>query len=41
VGFFGFLFLLFVRFVPSVALSEVKALGIELRAPRPEAVRDA
>ena len=42
VGFFGLLFLLFVRFVPSVALSEVKALGIELRAPtRPEAVRHA
>jgi molybdopterin-containing oxidoreductase family membrane subunit len=30
VGFFGFLFLLFVRYVPSVALSEVKALGNEL-----------
>jgi molybdopterin-containing oxidoreductase family membrane subunit len=42
VGFFGLLFLLFVRLVPSVALSEVKVLGIELRAPtRPKAVRRA
>ena len=32
VGFFGLLFLLFVRFVPSVAMSEVKALGIEMRS---------
>jgi Ni/Fe-hydrogenase subunit HybB-like protein len=32
VGLFGFLFLLFVRFVPSVAISEVKALRIELSA---------
>ena len=31
-GLFGFLFLLFVRFVPSVAISEVKALRIELSA---------
>jgi molybdopterin-containing oxidoreductase family membrane subunit len=30
VGLFGFLFLLFVRFVPSVAISEVKSLGSEL-----------
>lgn len=30
IGFFSFLFLLFVRYVPSVALSEVKALGNEL-----------
>src|SRR5690348_2924263 len=30
VGLFGFLFLLFVRFVPAVALSEVKSLGSEL-----------
>jgi molybdopterin-containing oxidoreductase family membrane subunit len=29
-GLFGFLFLLFVRFVPSVAISEVKSLAIEL-----------
>ena len=29
-GLFGFLFLLFVRFVPSVAISEVKSLNIEL-----------
>ena len=29
-GLFGFLFLLFVRFVPSVAVSEVKSLRIEL-----------
>jgi Ni/Fe-hydrogenase subunit HybB-like protein len=29
-GLFGFLFLLFLRFVPSVAISEVKALRIEL-----------
>jgi Ni/Fe-hydrogenase subunit HybB-like protein len=29
-GLFGFLFLLFVRFVPSVAISEVKSLSIEL-----------
>ncbi len=29
-GLFGFLFLLFVRFVPSVAISEVKELSIEL-----------
>jgi len=29
-GLFGFLFLLFARFVPSVAISEVKALSIEL-----------
>jgi molybdopterin-containing oxidoreductase family membrane subunit len=29
-GLFGFLFLLFVRFVPTVAISEVKALSIEL-----------
>jgi hypothetical protein len=29
-GLFGFLFLLFVRFVPSVAISEVKSLRIEL-----------
>lgn len=29
-GLFGFLFLLFIRFVPSVAISEVKALSIEL-----------
>jgi molybdopterin-containing oxidoreductase family membrane subunit len=29
-GLFGFLFLLFVRFVPSVAISEVKALSLEL-----------
>jgi hypothetical protein len=38
------LFLLFVRFVPSVALSEVKALGIELRetnAAHREVVRRA
>jgi Ni/Fe-hydrogenase subunit HybB-like protein len=42
VGFFAFLFLLFVRFVPSVAVSEVKALGIELRgANRPELVHRA
>jgi Ni/Fe-hydrogenase subunit HybB-like protein len=32
VGLFGFLFLLFVRFVPAVALSEVKSLGNELAA---------
>ena len=32
VGLFGFLFLLFVRFVPSVAISEVKSLGHELAA---------
>ena len=32
IGFFGLLFLLFVRFVPSVAMSEVKALGIEMRS---------
>jgi Ni/Fe-hydrogenase subunit HybB-like protein len=31
-GLFGVLFLLFARFVPSVALSEVKALRIELSA---------
>jgi Ni/Fe-hydrogenase subunit HybB-like protein len=31
-GLFGFLFLLFVRFVPAVAISEVKALRIELSA---------
>jgi Ni/Fe-hydrogenase subunit HybB-like protein len=30
VGLFGFLFLLFIRFVPSVAISEVKSLRIEL-----------
>ena len=30
IGFFAFLFLLFVRYVPSVALSEVKTLGNEL-----------
>jgi len=43
-GFFSMLFLLFVRFVPSVALSEVKALGIELRetnAAHREVVRRA
>ena len=38
VGFFGLLFLLFVRFVPSVALSEVKALAMELTAGRPHRV---
>ena len=32
VGFFGMLFLLFVRFVPTIALSEVKALHHELRS---------
>lgn len=32
VGLFGFLFLLFLRFVPSVAISEVKSLRIELSA---------
>jgi Ni/Fe-hydrogenase subunit HybB-like protein len=31
-GLFGFLFLLFVRFVPSVAISEMKSLSIELAA---------
>ncbi len=35
IGLFGFLFLLFVRFVPSVAISEVKALSIQLSAARP------
>jgi molybdopterin-containing oxidoreductase family membrane subunit len=33
-GLFGLLFLLFARFVPSVAISEVKALSIELANER-------
>jgi molybdopterin-containing oxidoreductase family membrane subunit len=39
VGLFGFLFLLFARFVPSVAISEVKALRIELSAAAEEGAR--
>jgi len=39
-GLFGFLFLLFVRFVPTVAVSEVKALHHEL-ARRQPSLRDA
>jgi hypothetical protein len=37
-GLFGFLFLLFSRFVPSVAISEVKELRIELSAAAEERV---
>jgi molybdopterin-containing oxidoreductase family membrane subunit len=33
-GLFGFLFLLFLRFVPSVAISEVKSLRLELASRR-------
>ena len=41
-GLFGFLFLLFARFVPGVAISEVKALRIELSAvPDSEHARHA
>ncbi len=40
-GFFGFLFLLFVRFVPSVALSEVKALRHGPALPSRQRERDA
>jgi molybdopterin-containing oxidoreductase family membrane subunit len=41
-GLFGFLFLLFARFVPGVAISEVKALRIELSAvPNSENARHA
>jgi Ni/Fe-hydrogenase subunit HybB-like protein len=40
-GLFGFLFLLFVRFVPSVAISEVKSLAIELAAARQPAAPHA
>jgi molybdopterin-containing oxidoreductase family membrane subunit len=36
IGLFGFLFLLFSRFVPSVAISEVKELRIELSAAAEE-----
>jgi molybdopterin-containing oxidoreductase family membrane subunit len=35
-GLFGFLFLLFARFVPGVAISEVKELRIELSAAAEE-----
>jgi Ni/Fe-hydrogenase subunit HybB-like protein len=35
-GLFGFLFLLFVRFVPAVAISEMKSLRIELSASEGE-----
>jgi Ni/Fe-hydrogenase subunit HybB-like protein len=38
-GLFGFLFLLFVRFVPAVAISEMKQLRIEL-STAPMAMRD-
>jgi molybdopterin-containing oxidoreductase family membrane subunit len=46
VGLFGFLFLLFVRYIPAVALSEVKSLGNELSLSMagqggPDAVRHA
>lgn len=34
VGLFGFLFLLFLRFVPSVAISEVKSLRLEMATQR-------
>ncbi len=41
IGFFSFLFLLFVRFLPAVAITEVKELRHELAAHGPAAGHDA